>query len=520
MEQQMLNMIIMYVMMPLVTALCTAIITALGGAGPKIAGWTVAKFRPATYSVVITYSTISDSYGRMQQWNVRNLDIINALEWFVAHHCAKTASCDLELRPVPDGVISQNLNEGYKRRELLVKPLDVVTHGDYMIHIVRKKENETPKAGSNNKSDLEIAYKEDITATVYSKRPPSDIGAFIRSCYHKWVDERYPVVPEAESPQYYYTLCRIKDGGLIFKRYHLSNRRGFDDIWFPEKDRLVGLIDDLDNGKLTRLNVLMYGPPGTGKTSTIRAIANKTKRHVFHIKLSLIKTDMTFLDIMHNVDVPFYPHNNEGGHQMYDNVPLKNRIYVFEDIDAECLVVHKRENSPLFDIATKLRNKKLGKKKSAEKKKKSTEKKASPDTSDSESDDELTEMGPVDRMYRGQKMSAKQWHMLNSDSELTLSGILNAFDGVLDLNDTICVLTTNHLDVLDDALVRDGRMDIKLRLDKMTAEDARSMVRKHFSDDAHLDVESGVLEPCRLEAICRASTSVRDVQEKIRLLTN
>lgn len=56
--------------------------------------------------------------------------------------------------------------------------------------------------------------------------------------------------------------------------------------------------------------------------------------------------------------------------------------------------------------------------------------------------------------------------------ELSLSGLLNALDGVASPHGTIFVLTTNSPDVLDSALTRPGRIDVKVEVglpDSITA---------------------------------------------------
>src|SRR5207253_2725559 len=48
------------------------------------------------------------------------------------------------------------------------------------------------------------------------------------------------------------------------------------------------------------------------------------------------------------------------------------------------------------------------------------------------------------------------------EGELTFSGLLNALDGVASPEGRIVVMTTNHVDKLDPALIRPGRADVKL----------------------------------------------------------
>lgn len=49
-------------------------------------------------------------------------------------------------------------------------------------------------------------------------------------------------------------------------------------------------------------------------------------------------------------------------------------------------------------------------------------------------------------------------------NKVTLSCILNILDGAYTPEDVIFILTTNHIDKLDDAIRRDGRTDVKLKI--------------------------------------------------------
>lgn len=44
---------------------------------------------------------------------------------------------------------------------------------------------------------------------------------------------------------------------------------------------------------------------------------------------------------------------------------------------------------------------------------------------------------------------------------VTFSGLLNAIDGVASADERILFMTTNHVDRLDPALIRPGRVDVK-----------------------------------------------------------
>lgn len=63
---------------------------------------------------------------------------------------------------------------------------------------------------------------------------------------------------------------------------------------------------------------------------------------------------------------------------------------------------------------------------------------------------------------------------------LTFSGLLNAIDGVASAEGRIIVMTTNHIERLDPALIRPGRADVKLSFGNATATQAGRLFERFF----------------------------------------
>jgi mitochondrial chaperone BCS1 len=69
---------------------------------------------------------------------------------------------------------------------------------------------------------------------------------------------------------------------------------------------------------------------------------------------------------------------------------------------------------------------------------------------------------------------------------VTFSGLLNAIDGVMAGEGRILVLTTNHRELLDPALIRPGRCDMQLSVDNATPEQAKQLFLRFFPDKPDL----------------------------------
>lgn len=68
----------------------------------------------------------------------------------------------------------------------------------------------------------------------------------------------------------------------------------------------------------------------------------------------------------------------------------------------------------------------------------------------------------------------------DGEKGVTRSGLLNALDGVTAAEGRVLVMTTNHRDKLDPALVRAGRVDVHLELKATDESQARRMFQRFF----------------------------------------
>ncbi len=87
--------------------------------------------------------------------------------------------------------------------------------------------------------------------------------------------------------------------------------------------------------------------------------------------------------------------------------------------------------------------------------------------------------------------------------ELNLSGLLNVLDGVVDTPGRMLVMTTNHPEMLDPALIRPGRIDKKLYLGYLGCNEMVQMIEHYFQtilDDSQATrIKVAVEEPPALK---------------------
>jgi len=80
----------------------------------------------------------------------------------------------------------------------------------------------------------------------------------------------------------------------------------------------------------------------------------------------------------------------------------------------------------------------------------------------------------------------------STQNTVTLSGLLNVLDGFYAPTGVLFVMTTNHIEKLDEALLRPGRIDYRLYLGKATDRQKTELYRRCFPDSSEAEAREFV----------------------------
>jgi chaperone BCS1 len=219
------------------------------------------------------------------------------------------------------------------------------------------------------------------------------------------------------------------------------------------------------------MGIMLYGLPGSGKTSLIKAIASYTNRHIINIPLTKIETNQELINIMNDQSFSCIDED------FPTKIPFSNCIFVFEDIDCEVDIIKSRKN-----------------------------------------------INNNNKNYSNKQIIDK----------LNLAGILNILDGIYDSPARMVIMTTNHIETLDDALLRSGRIDFKYPLNYMVLEDIISLIEYYYKtklnksqikllkknntpEELQLQTLSGEIKitPALLEQMCAEFSTIDSLIENI-----
>ena len=99
-----------------------------------------------------------------------------------------------------------------------------------------------------------------------------------------------------------------------------------------------------------------------------------------------------------------------------------------------------------------------------------------------------------------------------STSDITISELLNILDGMFSKRGTIIFLTTNHIERLDEALIRPGRVDKKVEFKNITEDDMTAMFSRFYPE--HKQYASEIAKQIGSENICHAEFQAFCIENK------
>jgi hypothetical protein len=254
----------------------------------------------------------------------------------------------------------------------------------------------------------------------------------------------------------------------------------FQNSYFQEMETVLKKIDFFLNNKewyLAKgipynLGILLYGEPGCGKTRFIKQLMNYTKRHGIDIKLN---DGMDFNDLQYLI----YHEDLDETHI----IPQKQRILIFEDIDALGDVVKERSGTGTAGTAGTagtgtIRGKAASFDKSV----------CDIETTTPASNTATAVSSPTASATNNElNLISSLLKMTNDTKNNNLSCLLNMLDGIHECSGRIIIMTTNKLDVLDKALIRPGRIDLKLHFKKCSVYDIAKMIETFWAIEVPID---------------------------------
>jgi chaperone BCS1 len=177
-------------------------------------------------------------------------------------------------------------------------------------------------------------------------------------------------------------------------------------------------------GKPWTYTILNTGPPGVGKTKLVKAIAAKTGYTLIVINLVHIRNIQTLYDAFHS---PYL--NGEA-------VPHDKRLYYIPEVDTQMMDVLQARVATVVPVGAEQAKPESGK--------------------------------------DAFKVTTEQ------PKKPTLGQILNILDGVPERYGHILVMDTNHLEKLDPALIRPGRVDRIVSWNKLSAASVRAYIQNYY----------------------------------------
>jgi chaperone BCS1 len=115
----------------------------------------------------------------------------------------------------------------------------------------------------------------------------------------------------------------------------------------------------------------------------------------------------------------------------------------------------------------------------------------------------------------------KQWSFRSEKEEIErktgMASLLNSLDGLSAPTNTIYIFTTNHIEKLDQALIRPGRIDLKIDLGGVCKETFDQFCMKHYgrTTKENIEIPEG-LSFAELQPMVMKGMTLEELVETIR----
>jgi len=331
-------------------------------------------------------------------------NLYKAIDWYLSSKCDMDLTKETPLKMLFEQEIESCTSNAKVSKKIVNNKYKSLRFHDHEILYLLAKDLITVYADKERQREN---FSINLSAQVSKDAKTDILEEFCQHCLTEYITHSKPTTWVQK------IFVNTRQGE--WKSQDSNNRRKLDTVILKEhalddiRSDVTGFMDSEtwyhDRDIPYTRGYLLHGPPGTGKTSLIKAISTHTKRHMHYLMLNNVENDTQLFELL-------------GG------INYTQTILIIEDIDCMTKIIESRD-------ATK----------------------------DNVKDD------PEKMTKHELKEKIKKKMGLKEPTKLTLSGLLNAIDGIFNNNGRIMIMTSNHPELLDAALIRPGRIDRKLLFD-------------------------------------------------------